>query len=162
GGGVRAAQALRPVAHLTSGPPGTGWASRLPPRSLRRMAPRVGILLAAVSLGYLLWLWREQSRPGTRHYLRGVEDMQARDPSRADGEWFRGTEEDRNDYRCFKQLGDSYARERQFLLARECYEPAARLAPRKWSLWVKLAAAERELGHGDAARAAARRAAELR
>src|SRR5262249_41612356 len=66
------------------------------------------------------------------------------------------------DYRCFKQLGDYYARERQFLLAQECYASATRLAPRKWSLWVKLAAAERELGHGDAARAAARRAAELR
>src|SRR5439155_24405455 len=124
-----------------------GAACRLLPRSLLRFARRIGIVLAAVCAGCLLWLWREQSRPGTRHYLRGVEYMQAGDPSRAEREWFRGTEEDPKDYRCFKELGDYYARERQFLPARECYAPAARLAPRRWSFFVKLAAGARALGH---------------
>src|SRR6266508_3625315 len=69
------------------------------------------------------WFWRDQSRPGTRHYLRGAQ-------------------EDSTEYRCHKQLGDDYAQLRRFPAARDCSATAVRLAPEKWILFVRLAAAE--------------------
>src|SRR5437764_13193412 len=48
-----------------------------------------GLLLAG-SLVSLLWSWREESRPGARHYLRGLEQMAGHNPRGALDEGYRG------------------------------------------------------------------------
>lgn len=129
---------------------------------VRRLVPVFCLLAIALAAASLIQFWREQSRPGMRHYLQGREYLAAGVPLQAEREWRLGTTEDPADYRCYKELGDYYAQLRQFPEARACYVSAARLAPRRWIVWLRLAAAERELGHGDAARAAALRAYRLR
>lgn len=113
---------------------------------------------AALSLcGYV----RDASRPGMRHYLRGMELLSARYPAAAEREWLRGLQEDPFEYHCYEQLADYYAALRRFPEAAECYSLACRLAPRNGSLFLRWAGAERQAGRADRARAAAQRAAEL-
>lgn len=119
------------------------------------------LLIGAGAMGYLAWFWREQSRPGVRHYFRGMEYLTAHYPLLAEREWLRGVREDPAEYHCYEQLGDYYTEILRPEKAAEFYSAAARRAPGNGSLFLRLAAAERKSGRPDQARAAARRAFEL-
>jgi tetratricopeptide (TPR) repeat protein len=119
------------------------------------------LLAVAVAVLYLFWFWRQASRPGMRHYLRGMELLTARYPAEAEREWLRGLQEDPTEYHCYEQLAGYYAALRRFPEAVDCYSLACHLAPENGSLFLRLAEAERQMGDADRARAAARRAAEL-
>jgi hypothetical protein len=60
---------------------------------IRRLSALV-IATGAVAAGYLFWFWREQSRPGMRHYLKGMEYLTAHYPLQAEKEWLQGVKED--------------------------------------------------------------------
>lgn len=125
----------------------------------RLLAP---ILLAgAVAALSLIGFWREQSRPGTRHYLRGMEYLTAHYPLQAEREWLAGIREDPGEYHCYEQLGDYYSEVLQPQKAVDYYAGAVKRAPGNGSLFLRLAAAERKVGRRDEAVAAARRAAAL-
>jgi cytochrome c-type biogenesis protein CcmH/NrfG len=126
-----------------------------------RRLPGMLILAGAAAACYLFWFWREQSRPGMGHYLRGMDYLVARDPLRAESEWLLGVKEDPTEYHCYAQLGDYYSEVRHLPAAAECYAIACRLAPHNGSLFLRLAAVEKELGRADPARAAAQRASQL-
>jgi len=117
--------------------------------------------MGAVAAGYLFCFWREQSRPGMRHYFKGMEYLTAHYPVRAEKEWLQGVKEDPAEYHCYEQLGDYYTALLQPQKAAKFYAAAARRAPGNGSLFLRLAAAERKSGRPDRARAAARRAFEL-
>src|SRR5438132_708045 len=119
------------------------------------------ILGGAAAAFYLFWFWREQSRPGMRYYLRGMDYLVARDPLRAEREWLSGVKEDPTEYHCYAQLGDYYSEVRHLPAAAECYAIACRLAPPNGSLFLRLAEVEKALGRADPARAAAQRASHL-
>ena len=100
---------------------------RFPSVTIPRLAR--GLLLAgAVAALYLLWFWREQSRPGMRHYLKGMEYLTARYPLQAEREWLLGVQQDPAEYHCYEQLGDYYTEVRQPQKAAECYAAAAKRA----------------------------------
>jgi Flp pilus assembly protein TadD len=119
------------------------------------------VLIAVGAALSLLGTWRQTSRPGMRHYLRGMEFMTARYPVEAEQEWLRGVRADPSEYHCYEQLGEYYAAVMRPETAVEYYSRACRLAPRDGALFTRLAALERRIGRTDQARNAARRAYEL-
>src|SRR5207248_173699 len=127
---------------------------RFPRVTRHRLA--CGLILAgAVAALSLLGFWREQSRPGIRHYLRGMEYLTARYPLQAEGEWLIGVREDPGEYHCYEQLGDYYSEVLQPQKAIDYYAGAAKRAPGNGSLFLRLAAAERKAGRRDEALATA-------
>jgi tetratricopeptide (TPR) repeat protein len=119
------------------------------------------ILAGAAAAVSLLGFWREQSRPGIRHYLKGMEYLTARYPLQAEQEWLMGIREDPGEYHCYEQLGDYYTEVLQPQKAVDYYAGAAKRAPGNGSLFLRLTAAERKAGRRDEALATARRAAAL-
>lgn len=115
----------------------------------------------AIAVGCLLWFWREQTRPGTQHYLRGMEYLSTRRPASAEREWLLGVQQDPGFYPCHEQLGELYMQLLRFPEAAREYAEAARLAPNEGSLWSRLARALRRVGNKPEAMKAARRAAQL-
>src|SRR5579871_2834830 len=107
----------------------------------RRLAALV-LLMGAAAAGYLAWFWHEQSRPGMRHYFKGMEYLTAHYPVQAEKEWLRGVKEDPGEYHCYEQLGDYYTVLLRPGRAAQFYAAATRRAPGNGSLFLRLAAAE--------------------
>jgi len=123
------------------------------------MASVLALLLAC---GSLLGFWRGSSRPGMRRYLSGMELLSAGRPADAEREWRRGAREDPGDWHCYERLGEYYSALLRYEEAADCYSRAAARSSQDGTLFLRLAAVERKLGHRDQAREAARRAAALR
>lgn len=133
----------------------------LPRRSWRRIAALACIVVGAAALGYTLWFWRQWTRPGMTHYLRGMEHLSAKRYAEAEREWLRGVREDPTAPQCYERLGDLYAVALRYDEAAANFAAAAKLAPADGSLFVRLAHAEQLAGRDPEALEAARRAALL-
>ncbi len=111
--------------------------------------------------GYALWSWHQTSRPGTAHYLKGMDYAAARSYGQARDEWLAGTREDPTSPQCWVQLADFYAATRQYPEAARCYVAASKLLPQDGTVFLGLAQTEQALGQAPPAAAAAARAATL-
>lgn len=127
----------------------------------KRLVVVFALAATATALAFSYLNWRDWSRPGQRHYRRGLELMAAHDPGRALDEWTRGIAEDPRDPACFEMVGDFYAQSQKFGEAAGLYEHATQLSPRNGELHSKLANAFRNLGRQQQALAAAEKAAQL-
>ncbi len=131
------------------------------PRRSRRLFLSLLLCGGVIAVGYLLWFWREQTRPGVRHYRKGIEYLSAKRPASAEREWLQGVQQDPGFSGCHEQLGDLYTELLRFPDAARQYTEAARLSPDDGSLWYRLARALRMVGKKPEAMKAARRAARL-
>ncbi|MDQ2801086.1 MAG: tetratricopeptide repeat protein [Armatimonadota bacterium] len=129
------------------------------PRQLLLSACLLGILAAS---GYGVWFWKQYTRPGMTHYLRGLDYLAARQYGQAKAEWLQGTREDPDSPQCYVPLGDFYAQAQRYGDAAKCYAAAAKLMPQDGSVFLKLAQAEQHQEHWTEARSAVNRAAQLR
>ena len=133
--------------------------------SRRSAGPRLWVwallmtgLLATV---YGVWSWRQWTRPGMRHYLKGMELSDAKRYVDAEQEWLRGVREDPQSPECHERLGDLYFAVRQFPDAARFYQSAGKLQPNDGELFLKLTKTQQSLGDLKQAYAASKQAALL-
>ncbi len=118
----------------------------------------VGGTVAAFSL---YSSWKQESRPGMRHYLKGMEYLNSKNPAAAQNEWLAGMKEDPASFQCFEQMGDLYTELKMYPEAAYCYGKAVKLVPGDGSLNLRLAKSQRSADQNDAAYLSAKRAREL-
>lgn len=127
--------------------------------------PRRSILLAVclllIAAACVFLSWRQATRPGTTHYLKGMEYASAQKFDQAQQEWLLGVREDPGSAECYEQLGLLYTEVRRYADAEECYKKATANAPDRGALFLALARVQQIRGDLKAAAANAERAAQL-
>lgn len=129
------------------------------PRS--RFLAVVLLLAGLAAVGYSVWFWKQQTRPGMAHYLKGMDYAAARHYRQAEREWLLGVKEDPASPQCYESLGDLYMQVRHPSEAAATYAAATRLSPQDGLLAMKLARADQVQGDVKDAASAAERAAKL-
>ena len=129
------------------------------PRSRLWAALTVAALLAVLIFAF--GFWRQATRAGAVQAERGAADAAAGRPAQAEQEWRAGIQEDPDAPQCYTLLGDLCMQQKRFPEAAANYSAATRLAPGDGTLFFKLHFAALGAGDVPAARAAAKRAAEL-
>ncbi|MCA1597085.1 MAG: tetratricopeptide repeat protein [Chloroflexi bacterium] len=119
------------------------------------------VLALLASAGYLAWFGWRWSRPGTQHYLKGLDFLASGHPNRAEAEWILGVKQAPSDYRSYEELGDYYASIHRTADAAACYANATRLHPGDATLFMRLSRAHQDLGDFKGAARAAYDAAAL-
>ncbi len=118
------------------------------------------VIVAAAS--YLAYFYKQQTRPGQRHYRRGLDYLAARRIGEAQSEWLRGIQSDPDFAGCYEQLGDLYTQASRYNEAAACYAQATKLSPADGTLFLRLARVSRQIKNRQAGLAAAKRAVALR
>ncbi len=128
---------------------------------LRRLSLALALVLLSVAgvIGYRSW--RQWTRPGQRHYSRGLDFVAAKDYRKAEAEWLLGVKEDPQFAGCFRQLGEMYVSLRRYPNAAVYYASAARLDPGDGATWLHLSSLQQMEHDIPAAYASAERAAAL-
>ncbi len=119
------------------------------------------LMAAVVAVFYGVQSWRQWTRPGTRHYLRGMELASSKQYVQAEKEWLQGVQEDPKSVECYESLGDLYAVVRQYDKAARFYDSAGKLAPDDGEIFLKQMRTQQNLGDIDKAYVAAKQAAKL-
>lgn len=132
-----------------------------PPRPARRLLIALCVTALIAALGYGGWSWRQHTRPGMTHYMRGMSNAAGRHFHEAEREWQTGVREDPTFPGCYERLGDLYQEVHNYPKAITNYTAAIKLRPNDGSLYKRLAGAYREQGNDRAALPAAKRAYEL-
>lgn len=127
--------------------------------------PRRSILLAVclllIAAACVFLSWRQATRPGTTHYLKGMEYASARQFEKAEQQWQLGVKEDPGSAECYEQLGILYTEVRRYADAEECYKKATANAPDRGALFLALARVQQTRDDLKSAAASAERAAQL-
>lgn len=139
--------------------PASPESSGKPPPSRRPVLLAVCLLLIAAACVFLSW--RQATRPGTTHYLKGMEYASAQKFDQAQQEWLLGVREDPGSAECYEQLGILYTEVRRYADAEECYKKATANAPDRGALFLALARVQQIQGELKPAAISAERAAQL-
>lgn len=129
---------------------------------LRRRLPLTICLLLVIGAGiYLFSFWQQWSRPGKRHYLRGLDAAAAQNYKGAEQEWLWGTREDPRYAGNFQRLGDLYGELRRYSESASSYAAAVKLDAANGEVWLRLSKMQQLLNNKQDALQSAQRAAEL-
>jgi len=154
----------RPIGYIPSvkRPPIRNPTAAEPPAPRQAALVAMLLIVILVALGFTVWFWHQDSRPGAAALRAGSEAAAAHQDAQAEREWRRGVQTDPAFADNYAQLGDLYLRQQRFKEAAAEYQEAVKIVPSDGSLFLRLHHAELGAHDPQAALEAIRRASELR